>query len=191
MPSGFNNRPALGQQIVDNAAQNVSGILSTRPSARYTSGARTILKINGKIAGFAFGVSWNISTAVTEIMTIDDYNPYELAPQRVSVSGTISALHIPGISAGTELWQGDVLAFLFHRYITIEVRDVNTDDILFFTSKAIITSRSEDLKVDQLGSVQLNFKAIGYRDERDPDPNIATDSGSANPLVKALNKLPF
>lgn len=189
--SGFNNRPPVGQQLVDNAASNVAGILSTRPSARYTSGARTILKVNNKICGFAFGISWNITTAVTDIMTLDDYLPYEMAPQRIMVTGTISALHIPGTSAGTELWQGDVLAFLFHRYITIEVRDVNTDDILFLTTKAVITSRSEDLKVDQLGSVQLSFKAIGYRDEKDPDPNIATDSGAANPLVKALNKLPF
>ncbi len=179
--SGFNNRPGIAQQITDNVASNASGIFSTKPSARYASGARTVLKINGKVSGFAFGVSWKISTAVTEIMTIDDYFPAELAPSRVSVEGTISALHIPGQSAGTELWQPDALNFLFQQYITIEVRDSATDQLLFYTSKAMITSRSEDIKVDSLANVQLTWKAIGFQDERKPElAEGATATGAAS-----------
>lgn len=166
--SGFNNRPNVGQRLLDNAASNVSGVFSTKSSARYASGARCILKINGKVSGFAFGVSWRITTQVTEIQTIDDYFPYELAPQRVSVEGTISALHIPGQSAGTELWQPDALNFLFQQYFTIEVRDT-TDQLLFYTKQAMITSRSEDIKVDSLSNVQLSWRAIGFIDERKPE----------------------
>lgn len=163
--SGFNNRPG---NIADNVVNNISGIFSTKPTARYASGARTILKINGKICGFAFGISWRISTQHIEITTIDDWLPHELAPQRVSVEGSISALHIPGQSAGTELWQADALNFLFGQYIEIEVRDDKTDQLMFYTSKAMITSRSEDIRVDQLASVQLTWRAIGYQDERSP-----------------------
>jgi len=166
--AGFNNRSNAAGQVLDNVASNVAGVFSTKPSARYASGARTILKINGKIAAFAFGISWKINTQVTEIQTIDDYFPHELAPQRVSVEGTISALHIPGQSAGTELWQPDAINFLFQQYITIEVRDT-TDQLLFYTSKAMITSRAEDLKVDSLASVQLSWRAIGFQDERKPE----------------------
>ncbi len=162
--SGFNNRP---NNIGDNLAQNVSGVFSTKPSAKYSSGARTILKINGKVVGFCFGISWRINTTVTEINTIDDYFPAELAPQRITVDGTMSALHIPGQSAGTELWQPDALNFLFQQYITIEVRDVN-DQLLFYTGKAMITSRAEDIRVDQLSNVTLQWKAIGFQDERKP-----------------------
>ena len=163
--AGFNNRP---NNIADNLASNVSGIFSTKPSARYASGARTILRINGKVVGFAFGVSWRIQTAVTEIQTIDDVFPAELAPQRVTVEGTINAMHIPGISAGTEMWQPDALNFLFQQYITIEVRDTN-DQLLFYTSKALVTSRSEDIKVDSLANVTLSWRAIGFQDERKPE----------------------
>lgn len=172
MPNGFNNRPNIGQQVADNVLSNVSGVFSTRAAAKYASGARTILKINGKVVGFAFGVSWRITTAFTEINTIDDPFPAELVPQRCAVDGSISSLHIPGSSAGTENWQGDVLSFLFNQYISIEVRDSSTDQILFFTNKAVITSRSEESKVDQLSSVTLTFKAIGWRDEKAPEyPN--------------------
>ena len=119
MPSGFNNKPPAAQGLLDNVASNVAGIISTRPSAKYASGARTTLKINGKLVGFCFGVSWRIQTAVTEIQTIDDVYPAELAPQRIQVEGTLNALHIPGISAGTEFWQPDALNFLFQQCVTI------------------------------------------------------------------------
>lgn len=167
--AGFNNRPAIPQQLVDNAAQNISGIFSTKPTAKYASGARCILKVNGKICGFAFGISWRITTNHIEINTIDDYMPAELAPQRLTVEGTITALHIPGTSATTELWQGDVLSFLFNKYITLEVRDSVTDSLLFYSSKVVITSRSEDIRVDQLSNVNLSWKAIGFQDERKPE----------------------
>lgn len=184
--SGFNNRPSIGNQLANNIGSNVAGIFSTKQSAKYASGARSILKINGKVVGFAFGISWRINTSVTDINTIDDYFPAELAPQRITVEGTLNALHIPGQSAGTELWQPDALNFLFQQYITIEVRDSSTDQLLFYTSKAMITSRSEDIRVDQLSSVNLSWRAIGFQDERKPE--LAQKINDEKP--KSPNKQP-
>lgn len=184
--SGFNNRPSIGNQLANNIGSNVAGIFSTKQSAKYASGARSILKINGKVVGFAFGISWRINTSVTDINTIDDYFPAELAPQRITVEGTLNALHIPGQSAGTELWQPDALNFLFQQYITIEVRDSSTDQLLFYTSKAMITSRSEDIRVDQLSNVNLSWRAIGFQDERKPE--LAQKINDEKP--KSPNKQP-
>jgi len=165
--SGFDNTPK--PNIANNINSNFGGILSAKPTAKYASGARTILKINGKVVGFAFSISWRIDTKVVEIPTIDDFFYAELVPQRITVDGSISALHIPGISAGTELWQSDAVNFLFQRYITIEVRDSATDQLLFYTNKAMITTRQEDIRVDQLANVQLSWKAIGFQDELKPE----------------------
>jgi len=167
--SGFNNVPSIPNSLVNNVVGNISGVLSTKPNAKYASGPRCSLKINSKLVGFAFDFSFRINTTVVEVNTIDDYLPYELAPQRLTCEGTISALHIPGTSAGTLFWQPDILNFLFQQYITIEVRDSATDQLLFFTDKAMITSRAEDIRVDSLAQVQLSWKAIGYRDERAPE----------------------
>src|ERR1035437_7254016 len=131
--TAFANAPGLLTDI----ASNVTGIFSTRPSAKFVSGARCTLKINGNLVGFAFDISWTINTMVTEINTIDDYLPYELAPQRVTVEGTISALHIPGASASTLNWQPTVLSFLFGPYISIEARDSATGRLIFATDKAM------------------------------------------------------
>lgn len=180
MADGFNNRPNFGSNLLDNLGSNFAGILSTRPTATYMSGARCVLKMNDKICGFAFGITWKISTNYTEINTIDDYLPYELAPQRVQVEGTLSALHIPGQNSTTQLWQPDVLSFLFHKYVSIEVRDVQTDQLLFATRKAMITSKTEDIKVDALSNVTLTWRAIGWIDERTPElPDGATQPSTA------------
>ena len=124
MAEGFDNRPNIAQSLTDNALSNISGILSTRPTAKYLSGARCILKINGNVCAFAFGISWRIVTNYVEINTIDNYEPVELAPQRVTVEGTISALRIPGESPTAQLWQSHRLSFLFDSYIDIEVREI-------------------------------------------------------------------
>lgn len=197
MADGFNNKQEFGQQLVDNTLEgNFGGIVSTRAMAKYMSGARCILRMNSKIVGFAFGVSWRIQTSFTEIDSIDNILPDELAPRRIQVDGSISALHIPGRGAGIQLWQPDVLSFLFHQYITIEVRDSQTNNLLFFAPKAVITSRQEDVRVDDLAQVSLSFQAIGFRDEKTPEEPLGTDTvstssqngDSRSPIQQVLDK---
>jgi hypothetical protein len=169
----------VGSTLVNNALSNVAGILSTRPNAKYMSGARCTLKINGTLVGFAFGISWNINTTYVENNTIDDYLSFELIPTRISVDGSISALHIPGSSAGTLNWQPNVLSFLFAPYISIEARDSATNQIIFATDKAVIVTRSEEIRVDTLSNVTLRWRAIGYVDEQTPvSPNDYNQSST-------------
>jgi hypothetical protein len=166
--AGFNNTPNAATNVLDNVVNQVAGIISLRPNAQFMSGARCALKINGKLVGFAFGISWTINTMVTEVNTIDDYLPYELAPQRVTVEGTISALHVPGQSPNTQGWQSDIMSFLFAPYISIEAWDEGTNQRIFATDKAMITTRSEEIRVDDLSNVTLRWRSIGYMDEKTP-----------------------
>ena len=194
--TGFDNTPGFAENLVNNLAGNIAGIVSTRPNAKFMSGARCTLKVNGQIVGFAFNISWNINTSVTEIDTIDDYLPYELAPQRVTVEGTISALHIPGTSPGTLSWQANVLSFLFQPYVSIQAIDSATQQVIFATDKAVFTNRAEDIKVDSLSNVTLRWRAIGFIDEQSPQPlnNYNQPSGpnttptrQTNPVTTAIS----
>lgn len=176
MPAGFDNVPIFGDQLANNlVGGNIGGIFSTRPSAKYMSGARCVLRINSKPVAFAFGISWRIDTSHLELNVIDNPLPEELVPKSIQVSGSISALHVPGQGPGAQLWQGDVLSFLFHQYVTIEVRDSVTNQLLFFASKAAITSRQEEIKTDDLAQISLNFIAIGFKDEKEPDVPAKAD----------------
>lgn len=185
---GFDRGTGLENYLtgaVENLISAAGTIASLRPSAKYMTGARTVLKINGNIVGFAMQVSWTINTEQTEIYTIDDYMPYEIVPRRVSVNGTLGMFMIPGRSPTAEIIQSDTLSFLFNKYITIEVRDSVTDNILFKTNKAVITSSNGDLRADQLGSMTLQWRAIGWINETSPQIpsswNKTADAVSADP----------
>ena len=164
----IDNSTGIAKQLAQNLASNLEGIVSTKPMAKYLSGARCILRMNNQVVGFAFGISWTRSTDATEINTIDDYLPYELAPSRITVNGTLSMFRIPGSGPGVKGMQTSVLNFMQQRYIEIEVRDTHTDNLIFFTKKAMVTSRTEYIKSDALAEMTLNFKAIGYADELVP-----------------------
>ncbi|CAB4125751.1 hypothetical protein UFOVP53_218 [uncultured Caudovirales phage] len=186
---------SIGEKLLSNVASNIEGIISVKPMAKYLSGARCILKVNGKIIGFAFAISWEIKTSVTEINTIDDYMPYELAPQRIEVNGAISGFRIPGSGPTQKLIQADLENFLHQRYIEIEVRDSQTDNLIFLTRRAMITSRTENVKIDQLADMTLSFRAIGWADERAPAPApdlgkpVSTEASSTFADIK--RKFPF
>ena len=156
----------IASQLTQNVTDSFGSILSVKPVAKYLSGARCILRVNGKIVGFAFGISWNIQTAVEEINTIDNYLPHELAPTRIEVSGTISGFRIPGSGPGAMKMQTDMVSFLQQRYIEIEVRDSQSDNLIFLTRQALITRRSENIKTGSLADLSLEFRAIGFLDER-------------------------
>ena len=163
---------SLAEGLVENIARGlgVSSILAIKPMAKYLSGARCTLKINDKLAAFAFGVSWNIETSVTEIRTIDNYLPHELAPKHVRVTGTLSGFRIPGESSTNQNIQADVLGFLVNKYITIEVRDSQSDNRIFQTNNALVTSRSEVIRTGELATQELTWEAIGWIDEKSPKP---------------------
>ena len=142
--------------------------LDLRKPTKALTGARTIVKINGKLAFFAFGVQFSISTMQDEIWGIDNYAPIEYAPKRIIISGVLSCLHIPGRGASKELIQSNMLSFMFHQYITIEIRDKQTDELIFQTNRAVVTNRDEIINADSLATVSLQWKAIGWQDEIKP-----------------------
>lgn len=158
------------------------------PFGEFFHGSRAIIKLNGndKPFGFAFGVTINIQTHHEEIWTIDDYTPYELAPTRIQVSGTLSMFHVPGRGPSAELVQANVLSFLFHRYITLEVRDAGTDLTLFKSNRVMITSRSQSIAAGELSTIQLQWKAVGWLDELLPNYPKSYKEPFADPASAAI-----
>lgn len=171
MAAGFGNGSSLGSRIANNLAQGagISGVFSTKPSAKFMTGARVVLRINGRISASFSQVSWDIQTDGREIQTIDDYLPHEIAPTRISITGTLSGFRIPGQGATVELQQANMLSFLMQKYVVIEVRDSQTNELLFFTSKAQIIGRSEAYQSENMGNVTLRWKAVGWKDEQAPE----------------------
>jgi len=201
---------------VDNANMNFSNTNgNSNPTdaqlGSFMHGARAIVKVNGKPYAFAFGVTLNIQTLQEEIWGIDDYTPIELAPSRIQVSGSLSYFHIPAnVTTDTlktpikgfslpdgqsnvppeQLFQANVLSFLFHRYVTLEIRDSKLDVVLFQSNRVAITGRTQNFNTTELSNIVMTFKAIGWRNEMLPqypkgykqpfaDPTSATIGAAA------------
>lgn len=145
-----------------------SAVPTLRGYAPYMTGSRAIVKINHKLYGFAFAVSYTINTGYEENWAIDSYVPVELMPTRISVSGTLGAFYIPGRSPTKSLIQANLSSFPMHKYITIEISDQTTGQIVFKTERAVITSKTQSLNAGELVTTQLTWKAIGWRDEMIP-----------------------
>lgn len=176
----------LAESLVNSAVGSASPLNNY---ARYMSGARAIIKVNGKLFGFAFGVNYNISTPHDEVWTIDDWTPYELAPQRIQISGTMGLFHIPGKGPTAELVQANVLSFLMHKYITIEITDQTTGQKIFKTERAVITNKNQILQAGDLSTIQLTWKAIGWLDELTPKYPDGADGAASGGGFDALSSI--
>lgn len=180
--SGFGRNDGAvvnGTTAAQNILSNIQGFASLKETAKYHTGPRCVIKVNGKLFGFAFAVSWNIQTDNQEIFTVDDYLPAELAPRMLTVSGTLGTFVIPGRSATSELLQSNVLSFLQNKYITIEISDSATGTILFKTNRAVITGQQGNVQAEQMSVTQLSWKAIGWQHEFSPEEPTGSDRDSA------------
>lgn len=167
---------ALAENLVSSAVGAMSPLNNF---ARYMTGARAIIKVNGKLFGFAYGVNYTINTPHEELWTIDDWTAYELAPQRITISGTLGMFHVPGKGPTEQLVQANVLSFLMHKYITIEISDQLTGEKIFKTERAVITSKSQSLNAGELSTINLSWKAIGWIDELTPKYPEGADGESS------------
>jgi len=173
---GFGRDRGGSPEVFGNVLSNVQGAASLKETAKYHTGPRCVIKVNNRLVGFAFSVSWNIQTENQEIRTIDDYFPVELAPSMVSVSGTLGTFVIPGRSATSELLQSNALSFMMNKYITLEISDSATGTLLFKTNKAVVTGQTTNIQADQMSVTQLNWKAIGWQHEFAPE-EVGQESG--------------
>lgn len=163
-----NPKLSIVENLTSSALGRAYSILSIRSAGNFMNGARCLLKINGKIIAFAFQISWDIQTAQDEIYCIDEYLPTELAPKKIRCTGSIGCFRIPGISPSILNIQPNILSFLMHKYISIEVIDKKTGNMLFYASHAVITGRSESVAAEGTANMVLNFQAIGFQDELKP-----------------------
>jgi hypothetical protein len=190
-----------GSSIATNFSNNFlasqGAIFSLKPQAKYLTGARTVLKINGNAVAFAFSVTWSVKTEVTEINTIDDPMPWELAPRRIEVTGTLGLFQLPGQSPQALRYQSDIAAFLANKYISIEVRDSASDAVIFRAGSAMVTGQQSEVNSEQVARTLLTWRAIGWQAENAPvkftneelqsDPNTFQPAGALGWVKSKLN----
>lgn len=138
---------------------------------RVISGQRVAISINGQAYAFGSVLDYNIDTQVSEINGIDSILPLELAPERLRVTmglkifraidndpSTNGALFQNGVTS-----ENDQEGFATQPYITIEVRDRQSDQTIMFIPRALISSRTASVDSEGLMTENWNIIGIGFR----------------------------
>lgn len=149
-------------------------IYTQKTQGQYMTGARCVIKINGKIAAFANAINWQISTYYRPLYVLDQVLPTELMPTIVAVRGQIGGFIVPGMALSALHLQANPETFLLHKYITIEARDSVTDVLLIKVDRAVITDRTETHSAQALSQMTFNWEAIGWSEEGNSGKNYIT-----------------
>lgn len=151
---------------------------------KVASGARAILKIDDNVFAYATSVSYTVDTDWKPVMSIDNSLPEELIPTNIQVSITCTNFRIPKESASVLALQPTILNHLHQGYISVEIRDRGTNDILLFVPKAMITRREGGVGARSLAHETWTMVGIGYWDERPPEK--AKEAQSATQKIGSL-----
>lgn len=163
---------------------------------KFISGGRIVIKINGVIAPRLSSIGWKIATEQLSIREIDNYSVHELSPKDIEIAGTYSEFREPFLGPTMVSHQATALSFMFHPYISIEVRDNLTGALLLFAGKAAITNRSETVNTESLVVTTIQWKAIAWKDEMEPvipfenstfGPDSPLQQVGQNPLTSAVD----
>lgn len=131
------------------------------------SGARTVVKFNNQTVAAGYVLDYRIETLVTEISGIDNVLSEELAPERINVSATLRVYRTPDndpVTAGYAPAGEGSTAQEYARsgYISVEVRDRESDMTVIYIPRARIVSRSGSVASEDLLTETWAIKGIGY-----------------------------
>jgi hypothetical protein len=190
--SDFKRGPYQAESGFKQSIQNyASKLASYTPSARFIAGGRVVITINGIAAPRLSSISWRIITEQKLNKEIDSANAYELMPSSIEVAGSYSEYREPFRGPTSAFHQASARSFMFHPYMSIEVRDNLTDALLFYAGKCAVTERSEQIGTEGLMITNVSWRAISWKDER--EPTIPSENAgelqqtSQNPLAAAID----
>jgi len=117
---------------------------------------------------FATDVSYSLDTEFKVIREIDNSLPAELAPSLISVQVVASGLRFPfGTPTMTRL-SPTILNIMTQPYVTIELRDRQTDATILYVAKAQLIRRGGRVSSRGMGTETWTFLGISFWDERNP-----------------------
>jgi hypothetical protein len=174
-----------------NLKASASALISLHPQPRIMTGARAVVRLNNKVVTLCNNVQYEINTDWQEIRGIDELIPNDLAPSVFAVSGSMSIYRVPNGSPVDDFLQQDMFRGMIWPYVSIEIRDKRTDELIMSVRRAAITRRSESYAKNQLTSMMLSFTGIGFRDEAMPKllPDTLPNSQTSGGLLGAISNV--
>lgn len=133
----------------------------------YMTGAMCLLKVNGKVVGFANGINFQVRIENRSLNTIDNIHPLEIYPYRTNISGQLHNFVVAGLSPTRMKIMPIIDNILISKYVTIEVYKKNTNgtlEKLVTFPKSMIVDRAETHPAGNVSRVTLTFVSTSWED---------------------------
>ena len=144
------------------------------------SGQRVQVSFNGQNYAFGSVIDYSIDTQVSDFSGIDSVMPTELSPDKLRVAMSLRIFRTIDNDPSAEgvLFQKGLSRedqqqnFALKGYVTIEVRDRQTDQTIMFIPRALVSSRSASVDAEGLMTENWNIVGIGFRGTEAPSGNL-------------------
>ena len=132
-------------------------------------GAKCTITINEDVIAAGFVAGYQVATSATEIETIDNVFPSEIAPNRIRVTMDIKVYRHPdndpvskGYAAGyPSVGSKHQSEYLSAKYLTVTIKD-NLDNNILHLPKAWLVSRSGSMAAQDFVTETWNITGMGY-----------------------------
>ncbi len=133
----------------------------SRKFPRYNSGARALIRVAGKPLAVALSFRWQVMSQGTEVRTIDTNLPWDIAPNQIGITGSLSQLIDPLSSMEAQALYSTVQAMIHQPFVELQVLDYLGTN-LFFT-RGMFLGLSGDINHGQLSTFSVNFQGVTYQ----------------------------
>jgi hypothetical protein len=124
------------------------------------------LLINGNLYAQVASFSFASNTNYKETFALDSPTPYELAPTTTSITGNVQCYRMSGDGGlegiGATTFFND---FPKQQYITIALRQISTDQIIFRASYCVVTAQSWSMPTKSIITGNFTFRGIIWDNE--------------------------
>ena len=129
--------------------------------AQTITGASVKLFIAGVLYPEAQSISWAIDYGEDAIYGVDSPFPQEIRQTRISVQGSVSGIRVK-VSGGIQSRSALTLIkdSLQAPYVSIQIKDRSTDEVLLFVPQAKITNQSSSVSAKGILQLSFQFKGI-------------------------------
>lgn len=147
-----------------------------------SSGARALIRVNGKALAVALDFRWSINIQATEVRTIDTNLPWDIAPNQIQISGTLNQIMDPSDTLEAHALFPTLQSAVHMPLTEIEVLDKTGASL--FLARGMFTSCQGQVSRGQLSTISCGFQGSLYQH------NVAQDFepyGLGYDLMEGIN----
>lgn len=128
---------------------------------KYSSGARSYVRVAGTPIGVAQSFNWRITADTSEIRTIDTNLPWDLVFNQIAITANLSQFVDPSGALEAQGLFHTIQSFIHQPYVEMQVLDAAGSSLFF--ARGSFTTMNGSIRAGQLSNFSVDFKGVAYQ----------------------------